>query len=184
MPEHTFEALSKVIHSLFDEEPKPPLHVGEVMSCWTYLTILEEAVAIEQIGLNSTTDPEVKNVVHKTLGGASSQASRLKVFMQNEGIPLPDASEPKPITDPLAIPAGAKLTDSEICNLVSIKIATAITTCAGSSAQSIRNDVGLMFLEFQLEAMKYGALIKSVMRKRGWLKIPPPYLPPGLLTHQ
>lgn len=180
MPEHAFEAVTKVIHSLFDEEPKLPLHVGEVMSCWTYLTILEEAVALEQISLNTTTDPEVKNTIHKTLAGASSQASRLKEFLQKEGVPLPEASEPKPLSEPNQVPLGVKMTDSEITNLVSVKIATSITTCAAAVAQSIRNDVGLMFLEFQMEAVSYGALLKSVMRKRGWIKIPPAYLPPGL----
>lgn len=179
MPAHIVEALIKVLHSLIDEEPKPSLHVGEVMACWTYLTILEESVAFEQIGINSTEDPELKNFLHKTLGGASSQAKRLKDFLQQEGVPLPPASEPKPISEPRSIPLGAKLTDSEIANMVSVKLAAAITTCATGMAQSVRNDVGLMFFELETEAMRYGVILKSIMRKRGWLKVPPFYHPPG-----
>lgn len=180
MPGQAFEAFLKVLHSLFDEEPKPALHVGEVMSCWTYLTILEESVAFEQLAINSTDDTELLNIVHKTLGGASSQASRLKDFMQQEGIVLPPASEPKPVSNPNAVPLGAKMTENEIANFVSVKIASSITLCGSALAQTIRNDVALMFFEFQVEAMEYGAILKSTMRKRGWLKVPPYYLPPGL----
>nr|WP_232337098.1 DUF3231 family protein [Lysinibacillus timonensis] len=179
MPNHAFEALMKVFHSLFDDEPKTALHVGEVMSCWTYLTILEESVALEQLAINTTEDVELNDFLHKTMSGASSQATRLKEFLQNEGVPLPPASEPKPLSEPSAIPLGAKMTDSEIANSVSVKLAAAISLCATSSVQSVRNDVGMMFFEFQTEAMRYGAILKSIMKKRGWIKIPPYFYPPG-----
>jgi len=179
MPKHAFEALLKVVHSLLDDETKPSLHVGEVMSCWMYLTVLEESVALEQLAINTTEDKELNDFLHKSMAGASSQAARLKDFLQQEGIPLPPSSEPKPISEPSAVPLGAKMTDSEIANFVSVKIAAAITMCATGAAQSLRNDVGLMFFEFQTETMKYGAILKSIMKKRGWLKVPPYYYPPG-----
>jgi hypothetical protein len=179
---NVFEALSDVVKSLVDEEPKPPLHVGEAMSCWTYLTILEEAVMLEQVGLNTTTDPELKQFLEKTMAAASSQARRLKDFLQREGVPLPPVSEPKPLSNPNAVPLGAKLTDDEIANVVSVKLAGSITTCATSASQSTRNDVGMMFIEFQHETMVYGTMIKTLMRKRGWLKVPPFYYPPGSPT--
>lgn len=180
MPGQAFEALWKILNSLFDEEPKPPLHVGEVMACWTYLTILEESVVLEQLAINSTNDTELISIVNKTIGGASSQVRRLKDFMQREGIVLPSASEPKPVSNPNAVPLGAKMTENEIANFVSVKIASAVTLCGSAIAQTIRNDVALMFFEFQVEAMQYGTILKSIMRKRGWLKVPPYYLPPGL----
>lgn len=180
MPAHAFEALTKVLHSLFDEDPKPALHVGEVMICWTYLAMLDETVSIEQLCLNTTVDPELKEIVHKTMGGASSQTSRLKEFLQNEGVSLPPASEPKPMSDPNSIPLGAKLTDAEIANAVNLKLASSITMCATGISQCIRNDVGIMLIEFQTEAMKYGAMLKSIMKKRGWIKQPPSFHPPGL----
>ncbi|QCR31909.1 DUF3231 family protein [Lysinibacillus sp. SGAir0095] len=179
MPKHVFEALINVFHSLFDEENKHLLHVGEVMSCWTYLTVLEESVALEQLAINTTEDKELNDLLHKTLDVCSSQAARLKVFLQQEGIPLPPASEPKPFSDPRAIPLGAKMTDTEISNLVGVKLAAGVSLCASGAAQSVRNDVGLMFFEFQTELMRYGAILKSIMKKRGWLKVPPYYFPPG-----
>lgn len=176
---HLFEAFTDYIQSLNDEEPKPPLHVGETMSCWVYLTMLEEAVMLEQTGLNSTTDPELKQFLEKTMKGASAQSRRLKDFMQHEGVPLPPVSEPKPLSDPNAVPLGVKLSENEIANLVSVKLVASITTCATASAQSVRNDVGQMFLEFQEEVVIYGMMIKTLMRKRGWLKVPPYFVPPG-----
>ena len=34
--ENIIEAAINTIKSMFDDEPKDPLHVGEVMSCWIY----------------------------------------------------------------------------------------------------------------------------------------------------
>lgn len=177
---HLFEALTDYIRSLNDEEPKPPLHVGEVMNCWTYYALLSESIMLEQICLNSSTDPELKRFLEKTMEGASSQSRRLLDFMQTEGVPTPPVSEPKPVSDPNLVPLGAKLTDNEIANLVSVKLAAVVLACAVSATESIRNDVGKMFLEFEEEAVIYGMLIKTLMKKRGWIKIPPYFVPPGV----
>ncbi|RNB91623.1 hypothetical protein EDM56_02355 [Brevibacillus fluminis] len=53
---------------------------------------------------------------------------------------------------------------------------------ATSAAQAVRNDVGLMWTEFQAEQVTFGATLKNVMRKRGWLTIPPAFTPPGVPT--
>lgn len=180
MPKHVIEALKDFIQSLHDDEPKSPLHVGEVMALWTYLTILDESITFEQMGLNHTMDTVLKKTIEKMMGGASSQSLRLKDFLQGEGVPLPPTSEPRPAADPNAIPPGAKMTDNEIANGASIKLAMAVTACATGVSESIRNDVGAMFFEFQTEAMTYGMLIKTLMRKRGWIKVPPLYTPPGI----
>lgn len=179
VPAHAFEALMKVLHSLYDDDPKQSLHVGEVMACWTYLAVLEDTVSLEHLSINTTEDKELKECLHKSMGGASSQLERLKDFLQQEGVPLPPASEPKPLSEPSLIPLGAKMTDSEIANFVSVKLAGSINLCASGISESVRNDVGIMFFEFQSEAMRYAAILKSIMRKRGWIKIPPYYHPPG-----
>jgi hypothetical protein len=111
--------------------------------------------------------------------GAATQSRRLKDFMQHEGVPLPPVSEAKPLSDPQAVPLGVKLTDDEIANLISVKIVGAIMTSATAATQSVRNDVGKTFIEFQEEAMIYGIMLKTLMKKRGWIKIPPYYVPPG-----
>ncbi|WP_241494337.1 hypothetical protein [Bacillus coahuilensis] len=46
-------------------------------------------------------------------------------------------------------------------------------------SQSIRSDVGLLFISIQINLMEYAATLKNVLKRRGWLRIPPPYIPPG-----
>jgi len=39
-----------------------------------------------------------------------------------------------------------------------------------------------MWAGFIMEHTKFGAELKTKMRERGWIKIPPQYFPPGLPT--
>lgn len=79
---------------------------------------------------------------------------------------------------------GVKLTDDEIANGISLKLASVNVLCATTVSQSIRTDVGLMFLEFQTHILLFAADFKTLMEKRGWLKSPPAYLPPGAPTQK
>lgn len=173
------EAIKNVVGSMVDDDPKSPLHIGEAMSCWTYLASIAEALSYEQAGLNTTTDPELKHALQEVTKLCDSQVRRISHFMQREGVPLPPVSEPKPKSDSSAVPLGVKLTDDEIANGVSIKIAAAIIACATAASESVRNDVSLMWMEFQREQMTYAMNLKTLMGKRGWLKVPPLYSPPG-----
>ncbi|MFC4767927.1 DUF3231 family protein [Effusibacillus consociatus] len=89
-------------------------------------------------------------------------------------------TESKPKSEPNAVPTGVKLTDEELANGVALKITSAITMCGTGLIQAVRNDVGMMWFEFQTEHVIYGANLKALMRKRGWIKVPPYYYPPGL----
>lgn len=81
---------------------------------------------------------------------------------------------------PNAVPLGAKLTDNEIANSLTVKAVANTLACSKGAAESLRNDVGLMFVQFFGEKIVFGANLKSLMRKRGWVKVPPYYYPPGL----
>ena len=175
-----FEAVKDVMKTFIDDEPKPPLHVGEVMTCWTYLTMLEEEKANVQIGLNTTTDSELLETLNASMELAHAHAKELRDFMLSEGVTLPPVSELKPISEPETVPMGVKLTDDEIANALSIKVVANYMMCANGAIQSVRNDVGMMFVKFQAEKLKFGASLKTLMRRRGWIKIPPYYVPNGL----
>lgn len=151
------EAVVNVLQSFVDDEPKSPLHIGEAMNCWTYLGMLEEEKSIVQLMINTTTDDELMETLRDSEKLADSQMKKLKEFMQIEGVPLPPASEERPKSEPNAIPMGAN-----------------------GVSQSVRNDVGLMFTQFLGEKLVFGVNLKAKMRKRGWLKVPPYYYPPGL----
>jgi len=169
-----------VMKTLIDDEPERPMHVGEVMTCWTYLMMLEEEKVNVQIGLNTTMDEDLRRALQASMKLATEQPEKLKNFMLKEGVPLPPVSEKKPESAPEAVPMGVKLTDDEIANALSVKVVANYMMCATGAVQSIRNDIGAMFAGFQVEKLQFGASLKSMMRKRGWIKIPPYYLPSGL----
>jgi hypothetical protein len=176
-----FEAIWSMLKISVDttNEPKSPLHIIEAGDCWTYLTLMEEFIRYEEAGLNTTTDDEVKEMLNDVIQLCESQVQSLKKFMKKEGIPLPDSTAAKPNSDPNDIPLGVKLTDSEIANGVAFKLVTCLQASSKGQADSIRDDVGIMWLQLYLEWAMFGTTLKTLMRKRGWLKVPPYYYPPG-----
>ncbi|UFJ41811.1 DUF3231 family protein [Brevibacillus humidisoli] len=174
------EAVTSTMQGLMEKDPDQPLHIGEAMACWTYRGALKEAIVMEQTGLNTTTDDELKHILNEAIEMCSRQVERLDEFMKQEGVPIPPTSPSRPQSDPSAVPLGVKANDPEIANGIAAKVASAITACATAAAGSVRNDVGLMWTEFQAEQLTFAATLKNVMRKRGWLMMPPPFTPPGV----
>jgi Protein of unknown function (DUF3231) len=173
------ETFMDAMKSLTAQDENQPLHVGEVMSCWIYLAGLELAKATVQAGINTTTDDELKAILEEDMKLGTSQRKRLHDFMIKEGITLPPAPEDMPVSEPNSIPPGVKLTDDVIANELSLKIISLIMRAAGAASESIRTDVGLLFIQFQTEKYAFAARLKHLMRKRGWIKVPPFYVPPG-----
>jgi spore coat protein CotF len=173
------EAVKNVVQSFIDDEPKPPLHVGEVMSCWSFLAAISEIQVQTEAGINSTTDPELRTALHDAVAMFKSQKEQLTSFMLLEGVSLPPTSESKPISNPREVPLGVKLTDIQLANSLKIKVALSITNCANAAAQTVRNDMGLIWAKFLQELLTCATTLKSLMLKRGWLKVPPLYYPPG-----
>ena len=99
--------------------------------------------------------------------------------MRLEGVPLPPLSESKPISVPNRVPLGVKLTDNELANSLLIKVKLVITTCTNAASQTVRNDMGMIWAEFLQENIAFKLSLKSLMKKRGWLKVLPFYYPPG-----
>jgi hypothetical protein len=161
-------------------EPKPPINVGEVMDLWKYLMMIEEAIVIQKIGGNTTTDRDLLDLLSDAISTCTSQSERLKKFMENEGIPIPSLSESKPRSMPEAIPLGVKLTDHELANILAGNVYIAIHESCRNMTEAIRTDVSLMWGNFLFELVKYSAKLKVKMREREWLRIPPAYHPPGI----
>ncbi|PWW28363.1 uncharacterized protein DUF3231 [Cytobacillus oceanisediminis] len=67
----------------------------------------------------------------------------------------------------------------EIANDVAFKLVVCLQACGKGQADSIRNDVGMMWLGFYMEWVTVGKVLKTLMIKRGWIKVPPYYYPPG-----
>jgi hypothetical protein len=173
------QAVNNVIQSFVDDEQKPLLHVGEVTSCWSYLSELADEQVHSEAGVNSTTDPELRKAFHEGIKMFKSQKERMIAFMLSEGVPIPPLSESKPQSNPSDIPLGVKLSDDELANSLNIKIVILISYCANAIIQSNRNDVTLIWLEYLQEYMTFGATLKELVKRRGWFKIPPYYYAPG-----
>lgn len=173
------EAAWKTMKTLVDNEPKSPLHVGEVYYIWLYYTTIHESNVFVKAAMNTSTDDELLQVIKKSHEQCEGQVKRIKNLMITEGVPLPLVSEEKPNSKPNDVPLGVKLTDSEIANGVSVKTAYAVSMCATAASQAIRSDISLMFMEFEAEKAVFGAEMKVFMRKRGWIKVPPYYTPSG-----
>ncbi|MFZ4453905.1 DUF3231 family protein [Salibacterium aidingense] len=176
-----FEAAWNVLKTSMDNanETKGPLHVIEVGDCWKYITLVEEFIRYEESGLNTTTDDEVREMLTDIIKLCESHVKKLSKFMKEEGLPLPDVTSSKPNSEPNEIPLGVKLTDDEITNGVAFKLVTSLQACAKGQADAIRNDIGMIWLEFYMDWVTIGANLKTLMKKRGWLKVPPYYYPPG-----
>ncbi|GAA0594531.1 hypothetical protein GCM10009001_08310 [Virgibacillus siamensis] len=175
-----FESAVKLLKTMVDDEPKPPLHVGETYYCWLYVTTMHEAKIYMDIALNTTTDDDLRKIVKKSLDQCASQANRMEKFLLKEGAPMPPMPEKKTDSNPSDVPLGVKLTDVEIANGISVKTAYAVTLCASAAAQTIRTDLSIIFAEFLAEKSLFGAEMKVLMRKRGWIKVSPYYYPPGM----
>jgi hypothetical protein len=174
------EALRSFFDTIVDDEPKPPLNILEASYCWLYYGVINEAIAFEQAGLNTTNDDELKGMLKDAEKLCSTHAQELKQFMRQEGVNLPPVSEAKPYTDPKDIPPGVKLTAEEIANGLALKIVLMSTQASTAAAQSVRTDMGALWIKFLTETFAYGMTLKTKMRKRGWAKLPPPFKPPGV----
>lgn len=176
-----FEAVWNILKTSIDttNEPKSPLHVIEVGDLWTYLTIVEEFIRYEEIGLNTTSDDEVIETLNDVIKICESQVKKLSQFMRQEGVALPEVSSAKPNSNPNQVPLGVKLTDDEITNGIAFKLLNCMQTCSKGQVDAIRNDVGMMWFQFYTEWIAVGSTLKTLMRKRGWLKVPPYYYVPG-----
>ncbi|MDQ0200794.1 DUF3231 family protein [Neobacillus ginsengisoli] len=176
---NVFEAVIDYIKTTIDTEPKPRPHIGEAMGCWLYYTAISEEIPALEASLNTTTDDELIKLLKRSLNLAQHQKKTLEKFMIEEGIPLSRVAQSKPKSDPNDVPLGVKVTDDEIANYISIKIASNIVMASSNLAESIRSDIGLMWARFHAEKMVFGMELKTAMRKRGWIKVPPYYYPQG-----
>ncbi|PKR85016.1 DUF3231 family protein [Heyndrickxia camelliae] len=174
-----FESTKDYLKTLVDHEEKNPLHVGEVNHMWVLLTMMEEGIGVYQTGLNTTNDDDLIHAIRNGEQQSKATAQQIRIFLKKEGIPLPETSAEKPQSDPNSVPLGVKQTDEELANLVSAKVAAQITLIGQALACSVRNDVCELFLNIQYELLKYGSSFKTLMRRNGWIKVPPYYYPPG-----
>ncbi|RXT07792.1 DUF3231 family protein [Ammoniphilus sp. CFH 90114] len=173
-----FDTLRDTVAPLLDGE-KEPLHVGEVMHLWSYLHNTEVLIRLDQTTYNMTEDPGLKKKLDEHINQVNKPIVHdLREFLMKEGIPLPDTTPEKTLIGMnVPIPAGVKLTDEEIANLIAYNLVESIRYAVLSLTQAVRVDVTLLFAKFQMMKMNYSITLKPFMEERGWLNEPPYYHP-------
>jgi hypothetical protein len=183
--QNVIDTVKSLIQEHLIQEPDTPLHTGEVMNIWTFYLFVDEAKRFCRLSMNHSADKELLHMLEDVIYHLEDpMISKLGEFMQTNGIPIPDTSAQKSPTEPNDIPSGAKMTDVEISNFLSVKLATGLVFCTRGTAESTRNDVGMMFTEFYTQKLVFTTKLKQLMKKRGWLKVPPYYYAPGITYQQ
>lgn len=170
-----FEVLKDAIKPFMDGK-KPPLHVGEVMNLWFYLTGTQQTLRSDQMAFNIVHDAELKEKLQDIINNVHRPMIReLEDFFRKEEIPLPDTTPDKPIADYKNIPEGAKMSDEEIANLLSYNLVVGIMAATRGFTEAVRPDVAMMFMKYQMIKATFAVTLKDLNQKRGWIKVPPYY---------
>lgn len=162
----------------FIDGKKKPLNVGEVMNLWFYLIGTNQTLRIDQIAFNTTKDAELKAKLEEVINEVHNpMIKELTMFFKQEGIPLPETTPEKPFDHGLKeLPNEIKMTDEEIANLLVYNLFIGINAAVRGLTESVRADVGMMFAKYQMMKVTYAITLKDLMKKRGWLHVPPYYI--------
>ncbi len=170
-----------VIHDTFEpflDGEKPPLNILEAANLWYFMAISDTTVRNEEIAYNLAKDPELKELLKTAKDSVHGPiVKEITDFLIKENVPLPKGTPVKPSGDFPAVPEAAKLNDEEIANLMAFNLLIGVTYSARGVTESVRADVGLIFFKVIVKKVIFGAALKKLMAKRGWLRNAPPYKP-------
>jgi hypothetical protein len=170
-----FELITDAIKPYLDGE-KSPLNVGEVMNLWFYLTATEQTLRGEQVSFNTVEDQELKEKLKDVMHDVHEPIRTEVVdFLKAEGVPLPKMTPDHTIGEFRDIPKDGKLNDQEVANLVSFNIVLGINYATRGMTESVRPDVAAMFARFQLKKTLFMIPFRDLLKRKGWLMIPPYY---------
>lgn len=171
------EILKGTFSPLMDGEKKP-LHVGEAMNLWFFLTQVEEGLRFEQMAFNTTTDMELKEKLNDLIMNIHKPIiEEIQDFMLKESVPLPESSPEKPMKNNLdqPVPDWAKMTDEEIANFVVYKLVLGINAATRGLTEAVRVDVSMIFAKYLVSKVSFSITFRSLIQKKGWMKVPPYY---------
>jgi hypothetical protein len=156
------------------QQPPMPVHTGEAFTIWSFYIALVESRALCLLLLNHTNDTDLRGVMEHFVADMEEPATkRLTALMKEEGMDFPNVTADKAKADCLEVPAGAKFTEAEIANLLVVKIEGIMLICHMGIVSSIRTDLSAMWFDFYSREMALSIPFKTLMQKRGWLRIPP-----------
>ncbi|MDR7867114.1 MAG: DUF3231 family protein [Sporomusaceae bacterium] len=167
-----------VIHDNFEpflDGEIRPLNVMEAANLWYFLAISETTMRNEEVAYNLAQDQELRDKLRDAKVSVHQPiAKEIQEFLLKENVPLPHGTPPKPVVA-YQLPEGAKFNDQEIANLMSFNLLLGITFAARGLTESVRADVGLIFFKVIVRKAVFGASVKKLMAKRGWLNNAPAF---------
>lgn len=155
------------------------LHVGEVMNLWSYLKMCQNSISSLEIFMNTTLDADLRTLLKEYHDVFKVHEKQLRDFLINEGITIPMHADPKPVSNPDAVPLGTKLTEFELSYILTLRLKACIMSCTAGLMDSFHPEVTVLFTEFLSELYNAVADSKVLFLKRGWLEPPPTYFAPG-----
>jgi hypothetical protein len=149
------------------------------MNLWFYLIGTNQTLRIDQIAFNTTQDTELKAKLKEVINDVHyPMIKELTDFFKSEGLPLPQTTPEKShVHDLKEIPKEIQLNNEEIANLLVYNLYIGINAAVRGLTESVRADVGMMFAKYQMMKITYTITLKDLMKKRGWLHVPPYYSP-------
>ncbi|MFZ5823994.1 MAG: DUF3231 family protein [Bacillota bacterium] len=167
-----------IIQGLVQSAQKPTTnpHVGEAFHIWTLSVEVGETRALLKVMLNHTNDADLKEWIEHFIDDLlEPMGKRIREFMQNEGINAPEVSAEVAKADERLIPPGAKVSDVLLAQMLVVKVVGLLEWTHRSTVHSLRPDIGPMCNGFYNHLLTQGYTLRTLMRKRGWLHIPPYY---------
>ncbi|MEI4771673.1 DUF3231 family protein [Psychrobacillus sp. FJAT-51614] len=150
-----------------------PLHYGEVFSIWTNIATNNGLIAAYQTFVNHTGDEDLAKIINESIECMQDENKQLEVILKINGIGLPPAPPERPEARLEEIPVGARFNDPEISAALSMNSSAGLVACSQAMAMCIREDIALMFGQFQLKKVQIGAKLLRLNKNKGWL-VPPP----------
>lgn len=160
-----------------------PMHYGEVFGVWMYLATTKGLIAGYQTALNHTGDHDLKSFLEDITRSMKQEVEQLDELLKVNGIGLPPTPPDRPVANLESIPAGARLNDPEIATGVSRDIAAGLLTCSQIMAQSIREDIGMLFGQYHVAKAQFGLRLLRILKEKGWLVPPPLHMQAPELVH-
>lgn len=79
---NVFESAKDYFKTIVDNEDKIPFHIGEVTNFWILLTMIEDGIAIYQMGLNTTNDDDLIHTLKNGEQSSKVTATNLRIFFK------------------------------------------------------------------------------------------------------
>ncbi|MCJ8008760.1 DUF3231 family protein [Lederbergia wuyishanensis] len=150
-----------------------PMHYGEVFGLWTYLMSTKGLLTCYQIYLNHAGDSDLQSLLNEASQLTTQEVKEIESLLKETGVALPPTPPERSKAALEDIPPGARFLDPEISTLLARDIAAGLLSCSTVIGESIREDIGMMFLKFHTERATLGAKLLRLVKEKGWL-IPPP----------